>query len=180
MVGRRHCDIPAPLARGRDRFEMWRRTRQVGTRIPDELWSLAVKLADHDGISRAASVLGLDYYSLKKRVEAGNSGVTSVPSAFVEGSASSDSAFVEGSASSDSAFVEGSASSDSASARPAFIELSSSSLQGVPSMGVSNECVVEFEDGAGARLRVHLRGSDVPDLVACGLVALGRSFWSGE
>ena len=158
MAGRRHREIPAPLARGRDRFEGWRRTRQVGTRIPDELWSLAVKLADHHGISRAASVLGLDYYSLKKRVAAGNSGVTSVPSEFVEGSAYSD----------------------PASARPAFIELSSSALQGVSSMGVSNECVVEFEDGAGARLRVHLRGSDAPDLVACALVALGRSFWSDE
>jgi hypothetical protein len=158
MAGRRHREIPAPLARGRDRFEIWRRTRPAGTRIPDVLWSLAVKLADHHGVSRTASVLGLDYYSLKKRVAAGNSSVTSVPSTFVEGSASSD----------------------SASARPAFIELSSSSLQGVPSMGVSNECVVEFEDGAGARLRVHLRGSDAPDLVACGLVALGRSFWSGE
>jgi len=185
MAGRRHREIPAALTRGRDRFEVWRRTRQVGTRIPDELWSLAVKLADHHGISRAASVLGLDYYSLKKRVAAVNSGVTSVPSAFVEGSASSGSDDAD-SASSDSAFVEGSVSSDSASARPAFIELSSSSsLQGVPSMGVSNECVVEFEDGAGARLRVHLRGSDAPDLVACGLVAcglvaLGRSFWRGE
>jgi len=151
MVGRRHCDIPAPLARGRDRFEVWRRTRQVGTRIPDELWSLAVKLADHHGISRTASMLGLDYYSLKKRVEAGNSGVTSVPSAFVEGSASSD----------------------SASARPTFIELSSS-LQ-VPSQEVSAECVVEFADGTGASLRIHLSGCQTPDLVA-----LGRSFWSGE
>jgi hypothetical protein len=127
----------------------------VGTRIPDELWSLAVKLADHHGISRTASVLGLDYYSLKKRVAAGNSGVTSVPSAFVEGSASSDSA-----------------SSDSASACPAFIELSS--LQ-VPSPGASGECVVEFADGTGASLRIHLSGCQTPDLVA-----LGRSFWSGE
>jgi hypothetical protein len=151
MVGRRHCDIPAPLARGRDRFEMWRRSRQVGTRIPDELWSLAVKLADHHGISRSASVLGLDYYSLKKRVAAVNSGVTSVPSAFVEGSASSD----------------------SASARPAFIELSPP-LQ-APSQGVSGECVVEFADGTGASLRIHLSGCQAPDLVA-----LGRSFWSGE
>ncbi len=40
---------------------------------------------------------------------------------------------------------------------------------------VGGKCVVEFEDGPGAILRVHLRGSDVPDLVA-----LGRSFWSGE
>ena len=122
----------------------------MGTRIPDELWSLAVKLADHHGISRTASVLGLDYYSLKKRVAAGNSGVTSVPSAFVEGSASSD----------------------SASACPAFIELSS--LQ-VPSPGASGECVVEFADGTGASLRIHLSGCQTPDLVA-----LGRNFWSGE
>ena len=156
MAGRRHREIPAALTRGRDRFEGWRRTRQSGTRIPDELWSLAVKLADHQGISRTASVLGLDYYSLKKRVAAVNSGVTSVPSAFVEGSASSDSA-----------------SSDSASARPAFIELSTP-LQ-TPSQGVSGECVVEFADGTGASLRIHLSGCQTPDLVA-----LGRSFWSGE
>ena len=156
MAGRRHREIPAALTRGRDRFEGWRRTRQSGTRIPDELLSLAVKLADHQGISRTASVLGLDYYSLKKRVAAVNSGVTSVPSAFVEGSASSDSA-----------------SSDSASARLAFIELSTP-LQ-TPSHGVSGECVVEFADGTGASLRIHLSGCQTPDLVA-----LGRNFWSGE
>ena len=141
MVGRRHRDIPAPLARGRDRFEVWRRTRQVGTRIPDELWSLAVKLVDGHGLSRTASVLGLDYYSLKKRVAAENSGVTSVPSEFVAGSASSD----------------------SASARPAFIELSS-----LPSPGASGECVVEFADSTGASLRIHLSGCQTPDLVALG------------
>ena len=150
MAGRRHREIPAALTRGRDRFEGWRRTRQAGTRIPDKLWSLAVKLADGHGLSRTASVLGLDYYSLKKRVAAGNSSVTSVPSAFVAGSASSD----------------------SVSARPAFIELSS--LQ-VPSPEASGECVVEFADGTGASLRIHLSGCQTPDLVA-----LGRSFWSGE
>jgi hypothetical protein len=84
MAGRRHCEIPAALTRGRDRFEGWRRTRQAGTRIPDELWSLAVKLADGHGLSRTASVLGLDYYSLRKRVAARKSGSTSVPSAFIE------------------------------------------------------------------------------------------------
>ncbi|MDA1052609.1 MAG: hypothetical protein O3C40_19305 [Planctomycetota bacterium] len=131
MVGRKRCDMPTPLALGRDRFEVWRQTRKVGTRIPDELWSLAVKLAEGHGLNRTASVLRLDYYSLKKRIEARNSDVTSLP--------------------------------------PAFIELSP------PSLAVSGECVVEFEDGAGASLRVHLRGCDAPDLVA-----LGRSFWSGE
>jgi len=131
MVGRQRRDIPTPLARGRERFEVWRRTRKVGARIPDKLWSRAVKLAERHGLNRTASVLGLDYYSLQKRVEARNSDSISLP--------------------------------------PAFIELSP------PSLAASGECVVEFEDGAGASLRVHLRGCEVPDLVA-----LGRSFWSGE
>lgn len=37
------------------------------------------------------------------------------------------------------------------------------------------ECVVEFEDGTGCCLRVRLKGCDPPDLIA-----LGRSFWTGE
>jgi len=131
MVGRKRRDIPTPLARGRDRFEVWRRTRKVGARIPDKLWSLAVKLVDAHGLNRTASVLRLDYYSLKKRVEARNSVSTSVPRAFIE--------------------------------------------LPPPSLAASGECVVEFEDGSGASIRVHLRGCDAPDLVA-----LGRSFWSSE
>ena len=131
MVGRKHRDIPAALSRGQARFEAWRRMRKTGTRIPNKLWSLAVKLADGHGLHRTASVLKLDYYSLKKRVETRNSDFTSVP--------------------------------------PAFIELSP------PSLSASGECVVEFQDGSGASIRVHLRGCDAPDLVE-----LGRSFWRGE
>ena len=131
MVGRKRGDIPGSLARGRDRFEAWRRDRKVGTRIPDQLWSLAVKLADAHGLSRTASTLKLDYHGLKKRVAA-------------EGS-------------------------DSACVDEAFIELSR--LSPAP----SGECVVEFEDGSGAGIRVHLRGYEAPDLVA-----LGRNFWSGQ
>ena len=98
MAGRRHCDIPAPLARGRDRFEVWRRARKPGARIPDELWTLAVKLADDHGLSRTASVLKLDYYSLKKRVAAKSSysisgppfsTAVNKPDSFIEVSASS-------------------------------------------------------------------------------------------
>ena len=128
MVGRKHREIPASMARGRDRFEAWRGARKTRTRIPDDLWKLAVKLAVAHGLNRTASVLKLDYYSLKKRVEAKN-----------------------------------------ASEIPAFVELSP------PPMAAAGECVVEFEDGAGASMRISLRSCDVPDLVA-----LGRSFWSGE
>jgi hypothetical protein len=57
----------------------------------------------------------------------------------------------------------------SGSAPQAFVELPP------PAPAALQECVVEFSDGSGASLRVHLRGCEVPDLVA-----LGRSFWSGE
>ena len=131
MVGRKARNIPASLARGRDRFENWRGSRKVRSRIPNQLWDLAVKLAVAYGLNRAASVLKLDYYSLKKRVEAKGAATSSVASAFVE-------------------------------------------VSPLPMTAVG-ECVVEFEDGAGASMRIHLSGCEVPDLVA-----LGRSFWSGE
>ena len=131
MSGRKRHDIPAPLARGRARFESWRRVRAGGSRIPERLWKLAVKLAVAHGLNRTASALRLDYYALKRRVESTNS--------------------------------------QARSATPAFVELSP------PPVQAPRECVIEFEDHSGATMRVHLRGCEVPDVVA-----LGRSFWSGE
>jgi hypothetical protein len=64
-------EIPAELERGRDRFAAWRRTRRPKTRIPESLWELAVRLAATHGLNCTARALKLDYYSLKKRVEAG-------------------------------------------------------------------------------------------------------------
>jgi hypothetical protein len=93
----------------------------VGSRIPDQLWSLAVTLAEAHGLNRTASVLKLDYYTLKNRVTG--------------------------------------RSCDSSSVAPAFIELSPPPL--APS---TTECVIELEDGLGARMRVHLRGGEIPDL----------------
>jgi hypothetical protein len=40
------------------------------------------------------------------------------------------------------------------------------------SAGVS-ECIMELENGAGAKMRVHLKGMASPDLVA-----LSQSFWA--
>ncbi len=37
-----------------------------------------------------------------------------------------------------------------------------------------SECLVELEDNSGAKMRIHLKGTKLPDLVA-----LGRSFWGG-
>jgi hypothetical protein len=52
---------------------------------------------------------------------------------------------------------------------PAFVELAPTALTG------SGQCLVEFENAAGATLRVYLHGGQVPDLVA-----LGRSFWDAR
>ena len=69
MSTKRSSDLPAPLDRVRQRFVQWRATRTAPARIPDALWTAAVKMAGAHGIHRTAKTLRLDYYSLKQRVE---------------------------------------------------------------------------------------------------------------
>jgi len=47
-----------------------------------------------------------------------------------------------------------------------FLELTA------PVASRSGECILELEDGYGAKMRVYLKGVDAPDLAA-----LSRSFW---
>ena len=89
MSRRETRGIPAPLEKVRGRFDEWRRTRKVRTRIPDPLWAAAVKMAERYGVHRTARALRIDYYGLKKRVEekAASSSVVGVAenvAAFVE------------------------------------------------------------------------------------------------
>jgi len=60
--------LPAKLARGRERFERWRSKQKTRTRLPEPLWSAAVKLAQEYGVNRTARTLRLDYNGLKKRM----------------------------------------------------------------------------------------------------------------
>jgi hypothetical protein len=115
------------------RFALWRKERRKGARIPEALWKSAVASAVDFGVSKTASVLKLDYYGLKKRLERQRGTVP--PSG----------------------------------AAAAFLEIPN------PVAGLARECVIEFEDGRGASMRVHLKGTDVPDVLS-----LGRSFWKGE
>ena len=55
------------------------------------------------------------------------------------------------------------------SPRPAFFELAASTLV------TPGECVIEFENAAGSRMRVHLQGGQAPDLVE-----LSGSFWNAQ
>ena len=65
MSTRRTAGLPGRLERTRRRFERWRRSRKKRTPIPDPLWAAAVEAADEYGVSRTASALRVDYYSLK-------------------------------------------------------------------------------------------------------------------
>jgi hypothetical protein len=69
MGTKKRRDLPGRLEGLRRRFEQWRRTRKVRTRIPEPLWAAAVKLAEQYGVHRTAKALRVDYYALKERVE---------------------------------------------------------------------------------------------------------------
>ena len=81
--------VALPLRRGAEQFARWRNAHELGTRIPQRLWKLAVELAFTYGVSRTATALRLDYYSLKRRladhaVPAVPASATPDSSAFVE------------------------------------------------------------------------------------------------
>ena len=126
--------LPPRLQAARQRFQHWRRTRKVGSRIPGPLWGNAVKLAESYGIHPTARALGLDYNALKKRLES----------------------------------VSPSAVATSAEAAT-FVELAASTGVGMP------ECILELENVEGARMRLHFKGIEAPDLAA-----LSRSLWEVE
>lgn len=134
MGTRKTPNLPARLEGMRRRFDRWRRTRKGRSRIPEMLWTSAVKAAGKYGLHRTAQVLRLDYYALKKRVE-----------------------------------TVGSGSMSDGGTVATFVELAP------PASGGSCECILELEDPSGAKMRIHLKGVDVPDLAA-----LSRSFWGVE
>jgi hypothetical protein len=77
-------ELPPDLARGRSRFQAWRGERKLGDRIPRRLWALAVQLARLHGVSRTATALGVDYYSLQRRIGTTAAQAQASSPAFVE------------------------------------------------------------------------------------------------
>jgi len=81
-----NAKLPEPLYQAKKHFDQWRLTHQPRSRFSEDLWAEAVAAARENGHTRTARVLGLDYYSLKKRLaRAGmNGGSKIVPPSFVE------------------------------------------------------------------------------------------------
>ena len=69
MSTRSKSNVPARLARGRERFDKFRKKHKGYRRLPESLWSAAVNLAQTYGVNRTARTLRLDYSGLKKRLE---------------------------------------------------------------------------------------------------------------
>jgi hypothetical protein len=78
------AELPRELLQAQRRLMAWRRRHATRQPIPQHLWDLAVRLVRRHGLHRTAHALKLDYYSLKKRVDADNPQPPSPGPAFVE------------------------------------------------------------------------------------------------
>lgn len=123
---------PNRLDEVRRDFELWRRSRSFGTRIPEELWQAAAEVGREVGVSKVARELGLDYHKLRHRIEP-------APEPLPGKKTPQEGRFLE-------------------------IPLGSPA---------SPECVLEIEDGQGARLRLELKGA-----TPAHLETVARTFWS--
>jgi len=126
MSKRQAPNHPVSLSRARRRFEQWRKGHRPRSRLPEELWSLAVELAREHGVNLTARTLRLDYYSLKEKLDtAPDPGL------------------------------------DHKKAAPDFIEFLPTEIH-----PPCPECTIELEDGSGSKMRIHLKGSELPDLAS--------------
>jgi hypothetical protein len=200
MGTRTTCEHAGGLESVRRRFEQWRRTRQGNARIPDTLWTAAVRAAGEHGLCETLRALRLNYYSLKKRVEQqaspgreaargavgrrrssarrgrGRRGVrrTRTLPALLERSPSiAPVPIAAGRGGSSARKRSGGRSIAERRALPTFVEWAPSAVDGLaPAPAGAFRCVVEWENAAGAKMRVEVTGAAMPDLVA-----LSQSFW---
>jgi hypothetical protein len=153
MGGKQSSEVHPRLVRAAVRFAAWRRTHEPHTRIPKPLWTTAVRLAAEFGISRTATCLRLNYYDLKKHVDA--TGVASDRRS-VARQISAPWKHPSAARHTRSPWKPPSA----ARQVPSFVELPASAF---PTAG---ECVIELENTSGCRMRIQINRSHCPDLVA--------------
>ena len=145
MGTRKTRSLPARLEEVRRQFEDWRRTRKIPSRIPGPLWAVAARIAGTCGISRTAKTLRVNYHVLKQHV---------AKEAAARGKPRKHAA------------EPCRPSVDGGTSASAFLELA-------PPMRVGScQWVLELEDASGAKVRVHVQGTEAPDLIA-----LSRNFW---
>ncbi|KPK75309.1 MAG: hypothetical protein AMJ79_11595 [Phycisphaerae bacterium SM23_30] len=118
------ANLPGALSAASQRFHRWRKQHRSRARLPQELWRRAAALARKHGLHLTARALGLNYYSLQRRLAE-----TAPEEVFPT------------------------------KAQQAFIEL----LPEVMAPG-SVECTIEWVEGGGATVRMHIQGARLPEL----------------
>ncbi len=87
-MARKRREIPARMARLKQRLEAWRKQRARGERIPNTLWKAAAKCAAGHGVSSTATTLKINYHTLQRHVQLlaapSSSDSSPEPNAFVE------------------------------------------------------------------------------------------------
>jgi hypothetical protein len=75
-MGRRQGTASEDLTRLTEAVAKWRAAGGGvrGSKIPDDLWNEAVRVARVDGVWRTAKALGFKYEGLKRRIERGDGG----------------------------------------------------------------------------------------------------------
>ena len=136
MSPRKARTLPGRLEKVQRRFERWRQSRKIPSRIPGPLWASAVRMASMYGIAHTAKTLRVNYTALKQRVTRGVTTAGSRPS------------------------VGGAGAVPAGEAVARFVELAS------PVSAGACECTLELENAGGAKMRVHLQGVAMPDLAA--------------
>jgi hypothetical protein len=129
---------PAGLRTLQRRFQQWRRNRQGRSRIPLPMWAAAVQAAARYGLCRTARTLGLDYTTLKKHAAAGGDD-NRKPAVAHWGVGTDHPGAVDGAT---------------------FVELPRITPDG------GCDCVVEWEDPAGGRMRAYLKGAQAAHVAA--------------
>jgi len=109
------------------RFVEFRETHAARSRLPEQLWAAAAKLARRDGIAATARVMGVDRPSLQKWTDRWE------PRASAKSPKAPRRHRQDG------------------SAGPAFVELLAAST------GTATSCVVEVESASGGKLRLDLK-----------------------
>lgn len=111
------------------RFAEFRNTHPVRSRLPEELWAAAAKLARRNGIEATSLALDVDRPSLQKWMDRFEPGAQSRPRRQVRQRRAGR----------------------TVSAAPAFVELLTQTTDAAPS------CLVEVESQRGAKLRLELK-----------------------
>ena len=67
-MAQQEAKVPEDMQELHRRLEEWRATHRPRSPLPDELWTMAVGLAQRHNIHRVARTLKLDYGALKRRM----------------------------------------------------------------------------------------------------------------